>query len=249
MGAGRRRLGRGPSGLEPCGRSASRWRGGRPGGAGRGGDARLRLRPRAAGGAAGDRPRGDSRWVLSTTPSCCAPPTWRASRSTTERRRARVGAGVLWNDARGPGRRARAGGAARPLRHGRDHGLHRRRRAGLAGTQPRPGLQRRHRVRGRDGRRAPGARGRRDRARPVLGAARRGRRGGVVTALEFELFPLQEAFAGHIAWPLERAGEVVEAYRSWTSDLPEELTSTIRLIALPAACPSCRPSCAARRSR
>ena len=55
----------------------------------------------------------------------------------------------------------------------------------------------------------------------------------VVTALEFELFPLQEAFAGHISWPLARAGEVVEAYRSWTSDLPEELTSTIRLIRYP----------------
>ena len=59
--------------------------------------------------------------------------------------------------------------------------------------------------------------------------------GAVVTALELELFPLSEAYAGHIAWPLEQAPEVVDAYRSWTNDLPEELTSTIRLMHYPPA--------------
>jgi hypothetical protein len=56
----------------------------------------------------------------------------------------------------------------------------------------------------------------------------------VVTALEFELFPVPEVFGGQIAWPLEQAPEVVEAYRSWTSGgLPDELASAIRLVRFP----------------
>ena len=59
--------------------------------------------------------------------------------------------------------------------------------------------------------------------------------GAIVTALQLELFPLREAFAGHIAWPIQQAPDVVGAYRSWASDLPEQLTSTIRLMRYPPA--------------
>ncbi len=59
--------------------------------------------------------------------------------------------------------------------------------------------------------------------------------GAIVTALELELFPLREAFAGHIAWPIEQAPDVVGAYGVWTTDLPDELTSTIRLMRYPPA--------------
>jgi FAD binding domain len=55
----------------------------------------------------------------------------------------------------------------------------------------------------------------------------------IVTTLELELFPLREAFAGQLAWPLAQAADVVEAYRSWTSGLPDELTSAIRLMRYP----------------
>jgi hypothetical protein len=57
--------------------------------------------------------------------------------------------------------------------------------------------------------------------------------GAIVTALEFELFPLREAFAGQLAWPIAGAAEVVEAYRAWTPGLPVELSSTIRLMRFP----------------
>jgi hypothetical protein len=57
----------------------------------------------------------------------------------------------------------------------------------------------------------------------------------IVTALELELFTVPEAFAGHLAWPLAQAGEVVEAFRSWTARLPDELTSAIRLLRYPPA--------------
>ncbi len=44
-----------------------------------------------------------------------------------------------------------------------------------------------------------------------------------------------DAYAGHLAWPLAQAGEVVEAFRSWTARLPDELTSAIRLLRYPPA--------------
>jgi FAD binding domain len=70
---------------------------------------------------------------------------------------------------------------------------------------------------------------------PDLHWALRGGGGGpvVVTALEIELFPLDEAFAGSLLWPLEQAGEIVNAYREWIAGVPDAVTSTIRLIRYP----------------
>jgi hypothetical protein len=56
---------------------------------------------------------------------------------------------------------------------------------------------------------------------------------GVVTALEFRLFPLTEVEAGALYWPIERAGEVLHAWRAWTADLPESVTSLGRLLRVP----------------
>ena len=42
----------------------------------------------------------------------------------------------------------------------------------------------------------------------------------VVTALEFGLVELAEVYAGQLMWPLERASDVVNAYREWTADVP-----------------------------
>jgi FAD/FMN-containing dehydrogenase len=60
-----------------------------------------------------------------------------------------------------------------------------------------------------------------------------GSSGVVVAALEFELVPLAEAFAGVLMWPLERAPEVVEAYRAWTATVPDSVMSTIKLLRFP----------------
>ena len=46
---------------------------------------------------------------------------------------------------------------------------------------------------------------------------------GVVTAMEFSLLPLQEVYAGALFFPLERAGEVLEAWRRWTATVPDEV--------------------------
>ncbi len=56
---------------------------------------------------------------------------------------------------------------------------------------------------------------------------------GVVTALEFELLPMTEIYAGAIFWPGAAAHEVLHAYREWVQTVPDELTSIIRLLRLP----------------
>ncbi len=63
---------------------------------------------------------------------------------------------------------------------------------------------------------------------PDLFWALRGGGGGpvVVTSFEIELFPLREAFAGSLLWPLEQAREIVHGYREWIADVPDTLTST-----------------------
>ena len=56
---------------------------------------------------------------------------------------------------------------------------------------------------------------------------------GVVTALEFELFPLAEVYAGVLFFPFERAAEVLHAWNRWTATAPEEVTSVGRLLQIP----------------
>ena len=57
---------------------------------------------------------------------------------------------------------------------------------------------------------------------------------GLVTAIEFGLVPLSELYAGALFFPFERAAEVLNAYREWTSGgLPEEVTSIGRTLQLP----------------
>ena len=56
---------------------------------------------------------------------------------------------------------------------------------------------------------------------------------GVVTALEFELHPLPEAYGGMVAWPAERIHEVVHAYREWAAGMPDEMTAWLRFLHLP----------------
>jgi hypothetical protein len=65
-------------------------------------------------------------------------------------------------------------------------------------------------------------------------ALRGGGRGPViVTSIELELFPLDEVFAGTLAWQIERAREIVQAYRRWIATVPDTVTSTVRLMRLP----------------
>jgi FAD/FMN-containing dehydrogenase len=56
---------------------------------------------------------------------------------------------------------------------------------------------------------------------------------GVVTAIEFALFPVERLYAGALMFPFERAGEVLRAWWTWTLDAPDEVTSTAKLLQLP----------------
>jgi FAD binding domain len=56
---------------------------------------------------------------------------------------------------------------------------------------------------------------------------------GAVTAIEFALFPVAEMYAGVMLWPIERAGEILRAWREWTADMPDDMTTVGRLLQLP----------------
>ncbi len=56
---------------------------------------------------------------------------------------------------------------------------------------------------------------------------------GVVTAIEIRLFPHSEIYAGVLFWPIERAAEILHAWREWIEDVPEEVTSVGRLLRFP----------------
>ena len=57
---------------------------------------------------------------------------------------------------------------------------------------------------------------------------------GVVTALEFRLFPLTQAYAGVLWYPIERGSEVLHAWAKLTrGELPDELTTVGRFLRLP----------------
>ncbi len=56
---------------------------------------------------------------------------------------------------------------------------------------------------------------------------------GIVTAMEFELFDLPTVYAGTLFFPLERAAEVLHAWREWTATAPESITSVGRVLRFP----------------
>jgi FAD/FMN-containing dehydrogenase len=56
---------------------------------------------------------------------------------------------------------------------------------------------------------------------------------GVVTALEFQLYPVAEVYAGTLFWPIEQAATVLNAWRPWAEMSPVDLTSCGRLLNMP----------------
>jgi FAD/FMN-containing dehydrogenase len=56
---------------------------------------------------------------------------------------------------------------------------------------------------------------------------------GVVTALEFALYPITEVYAGVLFFPLDRASEVLHAWREWVEGVPDEVTSVGRIMQFP----------------
>jgi FAD/FMN-containing dehydrogenase len=56
---------------------------------------------------------------------------------------------------------------------------------------------------------------------------------GVVTALELRLYPITDVYAGWLIFPVERAGEILQAWREWVETVPDEVTSIARVLNLP----------------
>ena len=56
---------------------------------------------------------------------------------------------------------------------------------------------------------------------------------GAVTALELELYPHSEIYAGCLFWPIERATEILNAWREWVDTVPDECESIGRMLQLP----------------
>ena len=56
---------------------------------------------------------------------------------------------------------------------------------------------------------------------------------GVVTAMEFRLFAVDDLYAGMMLWPVEDAARIYKAWRDWTETAPDEVTSMARMIQFP----------------
>jgi len=56
---------------------------------------------------------------------------------------------------------------------------------------------------------------------------------GVATSFEYQLHPVGQVLAGIVAYPLQKAREVLKLYRDFTNSSPDEMASGIVLITLP----------------
>ena len=67
----------------------------------------------------------------------------------------------------------------------------------------------------------------------LLWAVRGGGGVGVVTALEMQLYPVEELYAGDLFFPIQRAAEVLHAWREWTATAPDDVTSIAHIVRVP----------------
>jgi hypothetical protein len=56
---------------------------------------------------------------------------------------------------------------------------------------------------------------------------------GVVTAMEFRLYPVATIYGGSLTYPGELAGEALRFFREWSKTAPDELTSSIAILKFP----------------
>ena len=56
---------------------------------------------------------------------------------------------------------------------------------------------------------------------------------GVVTSIDFRLYPISEVYAGWLIFPIERAPEILTAWQRWTETVPDEMTSVGRILNIP----------------
>jgi len=56
---------------------------------------------------------------------------------------------------------------------------------------------------------------------------------GVVTALEFDLYPIETAYAGMLMWDIAETEKVLRAWAAWAPSAPDEVTTSFRVLRLP----------------
>jgi FAD/FMN-containing dehydrogenase len=56
---------------------------------------------------------------------------------------------------------------------------------------------------------------------------------GIVTSLEFRLYPLQTVYGGAVFYPMELASEVLTRYTQWSAELPDEMTTAVGFMNIP----------------
>ncbi len=70
---------------------------------------------------------------------------------------------------------------------------------------------------------------------------------GVVTALEFRLYPIETAYAGMLVWDRDHAERVLRRWADWAPEAPDAVTTSFRFLNLPPM-PRSPSRCAAGRS-
>lgn len=70
---------------------------------------------------------------------------------------------------------------------------------------------------------------------------------GIVTSLEFRVYPLTAVYGGNVFYPVEKAGEVLDLYARWSADLPDEMTTAVTFLNVP-PCRTYRSPCVVDRS-
>ena len=56
---------------------------------------------------------------------------------------------------------------------------------------------------------------------------------GIVTSLEFALYPITHVFGGNLFYPVEKAEEVLDLYARWSEEVPDEVTSAVAFLNVP----------------
>jgi FAD/FMN-containing dehydrogenase len=56
---------------------------------------------------------------------------------------------------------------------------------------------------------------------------------GIVTSLEFRLYPLTNVYGGSVFYPVEKAREALDLYARWSAGLPDEMTTAIAFMDIP----------------
>ncbi|WP_405063400.1 FAD-binding oxidoreductase [Kribbella sp. NBC_01505] len=56
---------------------------------------------------------------------------------------------------------------------------------------------------------------------------------GIVTSLEFRLYPVRQVHAGIVYYGIDRAAEILRRYRDWTATIPNDLSTAVVLTRVP----------------